>query len=52
MLSWKLKSQSEKNPNKIENAVLKIEVLMHAPKSILNQPTSSLHLCSPFQQNR
>ena len=27
-------------------------VLMHASKGILNLPTSSLHLCSPFQQNR
>ena len=26
--------------------------LMHASKDILNLPTSSLHLCSPFQQNR
>ena len=26
--------------------------LMHASKAILNLPTSSLHLCSPFQQNR
>ena len=25
--------------------------LMHASKGILNLPTSSLHLCSPFQQN-
>ena len=25
---------------------------MHAWKAILNLPTSSLHLCSPFQQNR
>ena len=25
---------------------------MHASKAILNLPTSSLHLCSPFQQNR
>ena len=24
---------------------------MHASKGILNLPTSSLHLCSPFQQN-
>ena len=24
---------------------------MHASKAILNLPTSSLHLCSPFQQN-
>ena len=27
-------------------------LLMHASKAILNLPTSSLHLCSPFQQNR
>ena len=27
-------------------------ILMHASKGILNLPTSSLHLCSPFQQNR
>ena len=26
--------------------------LMHASKGILNLHTSSLHLCSPFQQNR
>ena len=26
--------------------------LMHASEGILNLPTSSLHLCSPFQQNR
>ena len=26
--------------------------LMHTSKGILNLPTSSLHLCSPFQQNR
>ena len=26
--------------------------LMHASKAILNLPTSSLHLCSPLQQNR
>ena len=26
--------------------------LMHASKTILNLPTSSLHLCSPLQQNR
>ena len=26
--------------------------LMHASKGILNLPTSILHLCSPFQQNR
>ena len=25
---------------------------MHASKGILNLPTSNLHLCSPFQQNR
>ena len=25
---------------------------MHASKAILNLPTSSLHLCSPLQQNR
>ena len=26
-------------------------IFMHASKAILNLPTSSLHLCSPFQQN-
>ena len=26
--------------------------LMHASKGILNLPTSSVHLCSPFQQDR
>ena len=31
---------------------LKQNKLMHASKAILNLPTSSLHLCSPFQQNR
>ena len=30
---------------------LKREEFMHASKAILNLPTSSLHLCSPFQQN-
>ena len=29
-----------------------LKILMHASKGILNLPTSSLHLCSPFQQNR
>ena len=27
-------------------------LFMHASKGILYLPTSSLHLCSPFQQNR
>ena len=27
-------------------------LFMHTSKAILNLPTSSLHLCSPFQQNR
>ena len=31
---------------------LQVKQLMHASKAILNLPTSSLHLCSPFQQNR
>ena len=29
-----------------------VATLMHASKAILNLPTSSLHLCSPFQPNR
>ena len=32
-------------------AVFKPFISMHALKGILNLPTSSLHLCSPFQQN-
>ena len=29
-----------------------LTAFMHASKGILNLPTSSLHLCSPLQQNR
>ena len=39
------------NPIRFQNN-RKDEELMHASKCILNLPTSSLHLCSPFQQNR
>ena len=35
-----------------KNAKTKELSLMHASKGILNLPTSSLHLCSPFQQIR
>ena len=32
-------------------AILTYHKLMQASKGILNLPTSSLHLCSPFQHN-
>ena len=46
-----IKTKQNKNKNKNKNKT-KTNTLMHASKAILNLPTSSLHLCSPFQQNR
>ena len=41
------------NPNTFAGLVgLPLNLLMHMSKGILNLPTSSLHLCSPFHQNR
>ena len=34
------------------DTIIALPTLMHASKGILNLPTSSFHLCSPFQQNR
>ena len=47
--SLQFSNNSVANSKKITK--MKRCIFMHASKGILNLPTSSLHLCTPFQQN-